>query len=124
MITDINTILTGKLEGNEVTLKGWIYRHRIGSAGGMVFAVLRDSTGVLQTTVKKDRIDENSWKDANEAYIESSVIVTGTVKKDDRAPGGYELEVNKFDTVTRGEPFPIAKRSFRGIFARCPSSLD
>ncbi|MFH1785923.1 MAG: asparagine--tRNA ligase [Candidatus Micrarchaeota archaeon] len=109
MITDINTVFTEKLEGSEITIRGWIYRHRIGSAGNMVFAVLRDSSGVLQTTIKKDKVDENSWKDSNEAYIESSVIVSGIVKKDERAPGGYELDVKKFETVTRGEPFPIAK---------------
>lgn len=109
MITDISTVFADKLDGTEITLKGWVHRHRIGGAGAMVFAVLRDSTGVFQATVKKEKVDENSWKDASEAYVESSVIVTGAVKKDDRAPGGYELDVKKFETVCRGEPFPIAK---------------
>ncbi len=109
MFTDISTIFSEKLEGKDVSLRGWVYRHRMGGGGNMVFAVLRDSTGILQTTVKKEAIDNKSWKDASEAYVESSIIVKGTIKKDDRAPGGYELAVKEFETVSRGEPFPIAK---------------
>ena len=75
----------------------------------MVFAVLRDASGIIQATVKKEKTDEKSFKDAGEAYVESAVIVTGTVKKDERAPGGYEIAVEKFETVHRGEPFPVAK---------------
>jgi asparaginyl-tRNA synthetase len=75
----------------------------------MVFAVLRDPTGILQVTVKKDKVDERSWKDANDAYVESSFSVSGTVKKDERAPGGYELQAKSFQLISRGEPFPIAK---------------
>lgn len=107
MITDVAKALSGKEEGKEVTVHGWIHRHRV--SGNMIFAVIRDSTGIIQATVKKDKVDEKGWKNSSEAYVESSVIVTGTVKKDDRAPGGYELQVNRFETVCRGEPFPIAK---------------
>jgi asparaginyl-tRNA synthetase len=107
MIADIVDVLSGKEEGKEVTVRGWVYRHRI--SGNMIFAVVRDSTGVIQATIKKDKVDEKGWKDSSEAYVESSVIVTGTIKKDERAPGGYELQVTGFETVSRGEPFPIAK---------------
>jgi asparaginyl-tRNA synthetase len=97
------------MEGKPVSLRGWIYRHRMGGGGSMVFAVLRDATGIIQVTVKKDKTDEKSFKDAGEAYVESSVIVSGTVKKDDRAPGGYEIACERFETVSRGDPFPVAK---------------
>ncbi len=107
MITDIGTIFAGALEGKEVSLRGWVYRHR--TAGNMVFAVVRDSTGIVQVAVKKDRVGEKDWKDANEAYVESSLVIKGTVKKDDRAPGGYEIQATGFELVSRGEPFPIAK---------------
>ncbi len=107
MITEVSKALSGENEGKEVTIRGWVHRHRI--SGSMVFAVVRDSSGVIQTTIKKDKLDEIGWKNATEAYVESSVIVSGTVKKDERAPGGYELQVTKFETVSRGEPFPIAK---------------
>ncbi len=107
MITDISSIFAGQLDGKEVSLRGWIYRHR--TAGNMVFAVLRDPTGIIQAAVKKDRVSEKDWKDANEAYVESSLVIRGVVKKDERAPGGYEIQATGFELVSRGEPFPIAK---------------
>ena len=107
MITDIRNIFAGELDGKDVTLRGWIYRHR--TSGNMVFAVLRDSTGIIQITVKKDKVAEKDWKQANDAYVESSLIVKGAVKKDDRAPGGYEIQATGFELISRGEPFPIAK---------------
>ncbi len=107
MITDISTIFAGALEGKEVSLRGWIYRHR--TAGNMVFAVIRDPTGIVQVAVKKDRVSEKDWKDANEAYVESSLTIRGVVKKDERAPGGFEIQATGFELVYRGEPFPIAK---------------
>ncbi len=107
MITDVGTIFAGKLEGKEVTLRGWVYRHR--TSGNMVFAVLRDPTGIIQVAVKKDKVGEKDWKDANDAYVESSLTVRGVVRKDDRAPGGFELQASGFELIYRGEPFPIAK---------------
>jgi asparaginyl-tRNA synthetase len=107
MITNIGNIFAQKLEGKKVSLRGWIYRIR--SSGSMVFAVVRDPTSRIQVTIKKDKVDANSWKDANEAYVESSLTLTGVVKKDERAPGGYEIQAEDFTTISRGEPFPIAK---------------
>ncbi|MBD3210239.1 asparagine--tRNA ligase [Candidatus Micrarchaeota archaeon] len=107
MITEIGTVFHDKLEGREVTIRGWVYRHR--TSGNMVFAVIRDPTGLIQATVKKDRVSEKDWKDANDAYVESSLTVTGVVKKDERAPGGYEIQATGFSLVSRGEPFPISK---------------
>jgi asparaginyl-tRNA synthetase len=107
MITDIATIFAGQLEGKEVSLRGWVYRHR--TSGNMVFAVLRDPSGVIQVTVKKDKVSEKDWKEANEAYVESSLKVAGVVKKDERAPGGFEIQAASFELISRGEPFPIAK---------------
>ncbi len=107
MITDIGTIFAQKKEGTEVTVRGWIYRHR--TSGNMVFAVARDHTGIIQVTVKKDKVSDKDWKQANDAYVESSMVVRGTVKKDDRAPGGMEIQATGFELISRGEPFPIAK---------------
>ncbi len=107
MFSHISDIFLKKLEGKEVTIRGWVYRHRI--SGNMVFAVIRDASGIIQATIKKDKVDESGWKNSGEAYVESSVIVSGTIKKDERAPGGYELQVSRFETICLGEPFPIAK---------------
>lgn len=107
MYTGIKEILGGKMEGKRVSIRGWVFRQR--TSGNLNFLVVRDSTGRVQAAVKKDKVDEASWKDASEVYIESSVTVTGEVKKDERAPGGWELQVSEFRTVDRGEPFPISK---------------
>jgi len=107
MITNVGTILVQKLEGKDVALRGWVHRHRV--SGNMVFVVMRDPSGIIQIAVKKDKVPEKDWKDANDAYVESSFTVTGRVKKDDRAPGGYEIEASGFSLISRGEPFPIAK---------------
>ncbi|HID72834.1 TPA: asparagine--tRNA ligase, partial [Candidatus Micrarchaeota archaeon] len=107
MITNIGTIFAEKLEGKDVALRGWAYRHR--TAGKMVFVTMRDPTGILQLTVKQDKVNEKAWKDANETYVESSFTVQGRVVKDERAPGGYELQVTDYTLISRGEPFPIAK---------------
>ncbi|MBU0532040.1 asparagine--tRNA ligase [Candidatus Micrarchaeota archaeon] len=107
MITNIATIFHSKLEGKEVSIRGWVYRHR--TSGNMVFAVIRDPSGLIQVAVKKDKVSDKNWKDANDAYVESSLVVKGIVKKDERAPGGYELQATGFELISRGEPFPISK---------------
>ncbi len=108
-ISKISETFSPEMEGKSVIVRGWIYRTRTGGGGKMVFAVLRDSSGIIQATAKQENMDEKSFKDATEAYVESSVIISGTVKKDERAPGGYEIAVTKFESVCRGEPFPVAK---------------
>lgn len=107
MITNIISILSGKLEGKEVALRGWVHRHR--TSGKMVFVTMRDPSGIIQVTVKEDRVDTRGWKDASEAYVESSFTVLGKVVKDERAPGGYEIQAKSFELISRGEPFPISK---------------
>jgi len=64
---------------------------------------------VIQCAVKKDAAGEKAFKAAEGAYVESSVEVAGVVKKDERAPGGYEVQAKDFEVVHLGEPFPIAK---------------
>src|SRR5208283_681594 len=107
MITNIGTILAQKLAGTDVALRGWVHRHRV--SGNMIFIVMRDPTGIIQLAVKKDKVGEKDWKDANNAYVESSFTVAGRVKKDDRAPGGYEIEASGYTLISQGEPFPISK---------------
>ncbi len=94
-------------EGKEVSIRGWIHRKR--TAGKMLFIVLRDASGVMQCAVKQDKVDANGWENAGKALIESSVEVKGIVKKDERAPGGYELEAAKFGVTNFSEIFPISK---------------
>ncbi|MCD6414941.1 MAG: asparagine--tRNA ligase [Candidatus Diapherotrites archaeon] len=90
--------------GKEVALRGWVHRHR--ATKNNVFIVLRDSTGVVQCVVKKDA---KFFEDAERVGIETSIAVKGTVKKDERAPGGHELTLNSFKVVGPSEEFPITK---------------
>ncbi|MDE1855189.1 MAG: asparagine--tRNA ligase [Candidatus Micrarchaeota archaeon] len=93
--------------GKGVSLVGWVHRKR--ESGGILFIVLRDTTGIIQTAVKKDGVDAKSWKAAQETTVESSIKVSGKVKKDARAPGGYELEASSFENIHVSEPFPITE---------------
>ena len=93
--------------GKKVEVRGWIYRTR--SSGGIVFAVLRDATGIVQVTIKKGNVPEDQFAAATKAGIESSVIIAGEVAEDKRAPGGYEIRASKFLVVGDSEAFPITE---------------
>ena len=84
-------------------VRGWIYRMR--SSGGIVFAVIRDSTGIMQITIKKER--REAFEVAAAATIESSVVARGNIREDKRAPGGIELECENFELVSLAEKFPM-----------------
>jgi len=103
----IEDVFSGKKTDKSINLRGWIYRTR--SSGNIVFAVLRDATGVLQVTIKKDNLPDKEFEDAKKALIESSIELKGVINEDNRAPGGYELQVTKFDVINFAEPFPIVK---------------
>jgi asparaginyl-tRNA synthetase len=103
----IENILKGEATGKDVEIRGWIFRTR--SSGKIVFAQLRDHTGVIQATVIKGSVGEGEFEDAKRALVESSVIVKGTVKEDARAPGGYEIQVKNFNVVGFAQAFPITK---------------
>ena len=105
--TKIKEILDGKKTDKTANLRGWIYRTR--SSGNIVFTVIRDVTGIIQATVKKGNLPDNEFEDAKKTLIESSVELKGIVKKDKRAPDGYELQITNFKTIHFAEPFPIVK---------------
>jgi len=103
----IEEILNGKKTDETVKVRGWIYRTR--SSGNIVFVVLRDSSGIVQTTIKKEDVPDEDFEKAEKALIESSVKIKGVVKKDERAPGGYEIKAQDFKVVNFAEKFPIVK---------------
>jgi len=96
-----------KDDTKKVRVRGWIYRTR--SSGNIVFIILRDSTGYLQATIKKENIKEKEFKDAKKALVESSVELEGLIKEDKRAPGGFELQSSSFKIIQFAEPFPIVE---------------
>ncbi len=102
--TSIRRILDGGFEGKQVNVRGWVYRKRTGK--DVIFVVLRDATGIIQCTVKRDGL---AWDEAQKVSIESSIILSGTVRGDRRAPGGFEISTDELKIVGLAEPFPITK---------------
>lgn len=102
--TAIRRILEGNCVDKRVAVRGWIYRKREGKE--TIFLLVRDSSGVIQCTVKKE---STAYADAQRITIESSLTLHGVVKQDKRAPGGYEVRVEKLSTVGLAELFPITK---------------
>lgn len=104
MFTKVSDVLDDKYVGQEVSVRGWIYRMR--SSKNVVFVVLRDSTNTIQATIKNDK---PFFSEAEKLTIESSIALTGKIKKDPRAPTGYEMEVEKLEVIGLAEVFPITK---------------
>jgi asparaginyl-tRNA synthetase len=106
-MTTITIENAGRFTGREVTLKGWLYNLR--ESGKLLFPIFRDGTGIIQGVCA---LKENA--EAFEALKgltqESSVIVTGKIRAEQRAPGGYEIGVTSAHVVQRvpeSTPFPI-----------------
>lgn len=102
--TPIQEILAGEYEGEHVSIRGWVYRKR--ESKKTIFLLIRDATGIMQSTVKEGT---QAWKEAEKITIESSTMLSGTVKKDKRAPDGYEISVDEMTIIGLAEAFPIAK---------------
>jgi asparaginyl-tRNA synthetase len=83
-----------------VTVRGWVYRKRV--LKEKIFIVLRDATGILQLVLPREK-----FKTAEELNLESSLVVTGVLVKEPRAPGGVELHVENIEWAYVGEPYPI-----------------
>jgi asparaginyl-tRNA synthetase len=103
----ISEITGGGHTGKEVAIRGWIHRKR--ESGKLVFLQVRDSSGVLQALVEKAALPPDQFDAAKKALIESSLIITGTVAEDKRAPGGYELKATKVEIIGYAGIFPIGK---------------
>jgi len=91
--------------GQEVRVRGWVRTHR--SSGKVQFLTVRDGTGDLQAVVSKGVVGEEQFAQSASLTQESSLILTGTVKADKRAQGGYELEVTRIEPIQIAEPYPI-----------------
>ncbi len=92
--------------GEEVTLKGWVYNKT--DKGRLQFLLVRDGTGIIQAVVFKKNVSPETWEATLRLTLESSLIVTGRVRADERAPGGYELDVTALEPVHIAElDYPI-----------------
>lgn len=92
--------------GEEVVLRGWVRGHR--SSGKIAFVILRDGTGEVQCVFPFDRVTERAWETVCERIgYEASLVVAGQVRKDERAPGGYELTARDAELVGPSAEYPI-----------------
>jgi asparaginyl-tRNA synthetase len=98
----------GSYEGEEVTLRGWLYNHR--SKGKIHFLIVRDGTGICQCLVFADSVPAETFELAGGMSQECSLVVTGGVRADPRSPGGYELKVTGLDRVGDSVDYPITKK--------------
>ena len=95
----------GEHVGKQVTVTGWVEATR--GHGKVAFTVVRDGTGVLQGVLVKSQVDEGVWETQQAFTQESLVSLTGEVKEDARAPGGYELGVTEVALVSPAAEYPI-----------------
>ncbi len=93
--------------GAVVTVQGWLANRR--SSGKLHFLQVRDGSGVVQAVLRKGAVDDELFKELDTLPQESSLEVDGTVKADERSPGGVELGVTAVRIVGVAEPYPITK---------------
>jgi asparaginyl-tRNA synthetase len=104
----------GVFTGEEVTLCGWVYNLR--SSGKILFLQVRDGTGIIQCIVERAAVGEEKFAEAATLTQESSLTVTGTVREDARAPGGYELSVSALEIIQVADGFPITPKEHGSTF--------
>lgn len=98
-------------EGQRVRIQGWLYNLR--KSGKIVFPLIRDGSGLMQCVAVKSNLPEEVFNELKNLTQESSVIITGTVRAEGRAPGGYELDVDGAQVVQRiseDHPYPITPK--------------
>ena len=112
-IVNINDL--DRYEGQDVELKGWVYNIR--NVGKIWFIIFRDGTGLLQGVVVKGEATDETFSLEQELRQEDSVIISGTVKKEPRSVGGYELGVKEIKVVNHvRDEFPISHKEHGADF--------
>jgi len=103
--------------GKEVTLFGWI--HEVRDLGGLIFLILRDREGFIQITLPKKKVDPKTFEIAKKIRRESVVKVVGVVKKEPKAPQGYEVIPKVIEVLNEAEaPLPLE------VTEKVPAELD
>ncbi|OFV93957.1 MAG: asparagine--tRNA ligase [Acidobacteria bacterium RIFCSPLOWO2_02_FULL_64_15] len=94
--------------GEQITIKGWLHNRR--SSGKIHFLILRDGTGFIQAVMSKAGVGDEMFKAADHLSQETSVVVTGTARADQRAPGGYEIDVAELEVIGESHDYPITPK--------------
>lgn len=95
----------GAAVGQRLRVRGWVLRSR--SSGGILFILLRDRSGTLQLTARRDVLGDGAFDRAEHVQVEGALWAEGVVQEDRRAPGGRELRADHVEVVDAGAPFPI-----------------
>lgn len=108
----MNTTTITNLNNNidqQVSLCGWVYKNR--SSGKVLFIVLRDGTGLCQCIVEKGKVPDEIFEQLKHLSQESSLSITGTVRKEPRSPGGHELAVTDAQIIHPATDYPITLKA-------------
>lgn len=97
-----------QFDGQVVTVRGWVFNKR--SSGKIKFLILRDGTGLIQGVLFKGECSEEAFNTFETLTQESSVEVTGKLRKEPRSPGGYEMGIHSIQAVHIAEPYPISPK--------------
>ncbi|SFS60556.1 asparaginyl-tRNA synthetase [Marininema halotolerans] len=104
MLTHINKVADHV--GESVRLGAWLYNKR--SSGKIQFLQLRDGTGYIQGVLLKKQVSPEVWEQATNLTQESSLYVEGTIRADDRAPSGFEMDVTGIEVIQQADEYPIS----------------
>src|SRR6059058_4468985 len=104
-MTTITIEQAGTYDGQEVLIQGWLYNLR--ESGKLLFPLFRDGTGIIQGVVVKSAVAPEVFEQARRLTQESSLRVIGKVRADERAPGGFELDVSGIEVLQRVAPEPV-----------------
>ncbi len=97
-----------KYVGKEIKIQGWLYNKR--SSGKLHFLILRDGSGYLQCVFFKGNVSEEVFELAGKLGQESSIEITGKVKAEQRAPGGFELDASDLKIISETHDYPITPK--------------
>ncbi|MBN2566959.1 asparagine--tRNA ligase [Candidatus Woesearchaeota archaeon] len=90
-----------------VSVRGWVWRER--GSKKVKFIVLRDGTGIIQCVIEKQTAGDERFAVADALQVETAMTISGTIRKDERAPSGYEIAVDSFRMVGASDTYPITK---------------
>ncbi len=111
MIPRITIAEASRHVGETVELAGWLYNLR--RSGKIAFPILRDGYGLMQCVAVKSSLPEELFETIKNLTQECSLIVTGKIRAEPRAPGGYEMDVENVEVVQRvpeTDPYPITPK--------------
>jgi asparaginyl-tRNA synthetase len=100
--------------GEEVRVQGWLHNKR--SSGKLQFLIVRDGTGFAQAVMAKAAVPAEAWEAADRIGQESSLAVTGKVREDKRAPGGFELDATGLEVLQATHDYPITPKEHGTAF--------